>query len=67
MKFFKKLCIHNRVIVAFDAHKDEYLNYETCSIGDLMGNVCVRSHDSERLNFFGASNNPNGEALGMIE
>jgi exonuclease I len=33
--------------------KDRYLNYETSINGDLIGNVCVRCHDSEKLYFFG--------------
>ena len=53
MKYSKNVCAHKKVIVVLNADKDKYLNYETSTNGDLIGNVCISFHDSERLNSFG--------------
>ena len=43
------MCAHDKVIVALNADKDQYLNYIIIISGDNIGKVCVRCHDSERL------------------
>ena len=53
MKYSKKVCAYDKVIVALNADKDKYLNYETRNSGDVIENGCVPGHDSERSNFFG--------------
>jgi len=53
MKHFKKVCSHDSVIVALNADKEKYLNYEISTGGSTIGYVCVRCHDSKELNFFG--------------
>ena len=55
MNYSTKVCAHDKIIVALNADKDRYLKYETSINGDLIGNVCQRCHDSEKLNFFGLS------------
>ena len=55
MKCSKKVCANDKVIVALNTDKDKYLNYETSINGDLIGNVSLRCHGSERLKSFGAS------------
>ena len=55
MNYSAKVCTHDKIIVVLNADIDRYLNYETSINGDLIGNVCVRCHDSEKLNFFGLS------------
>ena len=55
MNYSKKVCTHDKIIVALNADKDRYLNQERNINGDFIGNVCVRCHDSEKLNFFGLS------------
>ena len=50
MKYFKKACVHDKFIVALNALKDKYLNYETSTNGDLIGKVCLRCHDSKTFN-----------------
>ena len=57
MNYSKKVCAHDKVIVALNADKEIYLNYGTSSSGDLIGNVCLRCHDSEELNSFGVVKN----------
>jgi len=57
MKYSKKVCKHDKVVVTLNADKDKYLNYETSTNGNTIGNVCVCYHDSERLYFFGLSKN----------
>jgi len=52
MKHSKKVCAHDKVIVASNGDYEIYLNYETSIDGILIGNVCVRCHDSEALNSF---------------
>ena len=55
MKYCKKVCEHCRMVVALNADKDTYWNYEASTKGEIIGNVHVHSHDSERLNFFGVT------------
>ena len=43
MKYFKKVCVHDRAIVALNADKDEYLNYETSTSGDFIGSTSALS------------------------
>jgi hypothetical protein len=57
MEHFNRVCSHNKVIVALNADKEKYLNYETSTSGSTIENVCVRCHDSESLDFFGAPKN----------
>ena len=57
MKSFKKVCVHDKVIVALNTDKENYLNYDTSINGDLIGNVCVCCHDSKELNSFGVNKN----------
>jgi len=52
MKYFKIVCVNDRVIVTLNADKDKYLNYKTSTNGDTIGHASERCHDSERLNFF---------------
>ena len=35
MKYSKMECAYNKVIVASNADKDKYLNYETCNNGNF--------------------------------
>jgi hypothetical protein len=44
---------HDSVIVALNADKEKYLNYEISTSGSTIGNVCVHCYDSKELNFFG--------------
>ena len=53
MKHSKKVCTHDKVIVALNADKDKYSNYETTTCDKTIGKVCVRCQDRERLEFFG--------------
>jgi len=53
MEHFNKVCLHNKVIVALNADKEKYLNFETSTGGSTIGNVCMHCHDSKELNFFG--------------
>ena len=52
MKYSQKTYVHDKVIVAMNIDKKKYLNYETSANGNLIGNACVRCHDSKELNFF---------------
>ena len=52
MKYLKKVCAQDKIIVALNADKDKYLNYKTTNSG-IIGNVCMRWHDIERLESFG--------------
>ena len=54
MKYLRKVCVHDKVIAALNAEKEKYLNYEISISGVVNGNVCVRCHESEGLNSFGA-------------
>ena len=38
MKYFKKLCVHDKVIVALNNDEEKYLSYETCINRDLIRN-----------------------------
>ena len=49
------MCIHDSVILALNADKYNYLNYEASTSDDTIRNVCVHCHDSKRLYFFGVS------------
>ena len=53
VEYFEKACAYNKVIVALNAGKEKYLNYERSVIAYLIGNVCVRCHD----NSFGVPKN----------
>ena len=53
VKYFEKACAYNKVILALNAGKEKYLNYETSVTAYLIGNVCVRCHD----NSFGVPKN----------
>jgi len=57
MNYSTKVCAHEKIIVVLNADKEKYLNYETSASGDLIGNVCIRCHDSEELNSFGVPKN----------
>ena len=52
VKCSNKACPHNKVIVALNTSREKYLNYETSFNDDLIGNVCVRCHDTKELNSF---------------
>ena len=52
MKYSKKLCAHNKVIVTLNNDKDKYLNYETTTSGDTFGNICIQRLANERLKYF---------------
>ena len=54
MKSTKKTCVHDSTLVALNAEKEKYLNYETSTKAGTTEYVCVRCHDSKELNFFGA-------------
>ena len=47
-----KMCSHDSVIVALNADKEKYLNYETSTSGSTIENVCVSYHDSESTLLF---------------
>jgi hypothetical protein len=49
MNYSRKVCSHDKIIVGLNADKDEYWNYETRRSRVLIGNGCVRFHDSEEL------------------
>jgi hypothetical protein len=53
MKYSKKVCAHDKIIVAMNAEKKKYLKYKISINGDSIGNICVRCHDSEELHSFG--------------
>ena len=55
MKYSKKACVHDRVVVALNAEVEKYLNYETSASGSKNGYVWVHCHDSRELNFFGVA------------
>ena len=57
MNYPRKVCMHDKVIVALNADKEIYLNYEKSSSGDLIGNVCLHCHENEELNSFGVLKN----------
>ena len=57
MNYSTKVCTHEKIIVVLNADKEKYLNYETSASGDLIGNVCIRCHNSEELNSFGVPKN----------
>ena len=52
LKLSMKVCTHDKVIFALSADKDKYLNYETPTSANSIGNVCERFHDSE-IRIFG--------------
>ena len=54
--YFKKVCVLDRFIAALNAGKDKYLNYETGTSGNIIGNVRVVCHNSERLDSFRVPN-----------
>ena len=56
-KHSKKPCTDHNVIVTLNADNEKYFNSETRFNGNLIGNVCVRCHNSEVLNFFGIPQN----------
>ena len=49
MKYFKKVCLHDRVIMAVNADKEKYLNNEQITCVKTIGNVRVKCHDSEEF------------------
>jgi hypothetical protein len=53
MKYSKIVYAHDKVIVALNARKEKYLNYETSTSGNTIGNVCVSCHDKEIFDYFG--------------
>ena len=53
IKYFKEVCRHDKIIVALNADKDKYLNYEKSTNSDTIGNKCELYHNGEKLNFFG--------------
>ena len=57
MKYFNKVCVHDKVKLPYYAENGKYLNYETSVTRDLIGNVCLRFDDSEVLSSFGMSKN----------
>jgi hypothetical protein len=48
-----KMCSHDSVIVELNADKEKYFNCETSTSDSTIGNVCMRCHDSDSLDFFG--------------
>ena len=53
MRYSKKIFAHDRVVIAINADKDKYLNYETSTSGNTIGNVYVYCQESKRLDSFG--------------
>jgi len=53
MKYSKKVCVQDKVIVALNAQQEKYLNYQTSTIGNTIGNVCLRFRESDKLYSFG--------------
>ena len=53
MKCFKKFCVQ---VGVSNASKEKYLDYDTSINGGLIGNRCLRFHDSEELNSFEKNN-----------
>ena len=47
MKYFKKVCAHDKVIIELSTDKEKYLNHETSTSCNTIGNVCVHCQDSE--------------------
>ena len=59
MKHSNKVCAHDKVIVALNADKDKYLNYEKSTSGDnILKRICA-FHDDQRFNFFRIQKNFN--------
>jgi hypothetical protein len=54
-KYIKQVFVHDKVSVALNDDKDKYLNFETSTSSNTVRNVCVRCHDSQKLNSFGVS------------
>ena len=53
MKYSKKACVYDSVVVSLNAEKEKHLNYEACANSNTIGYVCVHCQDSKKLNFFG--------------
>jgi len=53
MKYFVKVFLHDRVVLALNGDKETYLNFETSTNGNTFGNICECFHGSQGLNFFG--------------
>ena len=49
---YSKKCAHDKVVVAMNADKDKYLNYETNANGDLIKDECMLCYESKELIFF---------------
>ena len=46
MKHSNKVCAHDKVIVALNADKDKYLNYEKSTSGDnILKRICAFHDD----------------------
>ena len=45
MKYLKKVCAHNRIIVALNADKDKYLNYKRSTIGEMYVGIVMTVSD----------------------
>ena len=65
-KYSKKVCAHDKVIVELKVDKDKYLNYETTTNYNTIGNVCVRCQDSKRLYSFGIPKRYNSYDSGFV-
>ena len=53
MKYFKKICVHDKANVALNVEKEKFKTSILRSNRDLIGSVCVHCHDNEALNSFG--------------
>ena len=49
MKQFKKVCADDKLIVALNADKEKYLNYEETTSDNTIGNVCMHFHETDQL------------------
>ena len=53
MKYSLEACARDKVIIALNADIYKYIDYGTNASSNAFGNICMRCHDSERLNVFG--------------
>ena len=52
INYSEKVCVHDIVIAVLNSNKLKYLSSATSKSGDLIGDVCMLCHDSERSNCF---------------
>ena len=50
IKYSKKKCVQDNVVVVFNANTWKYFNYGKSDNGSTIGFVCVHCYDSKDLN-----------------